>query len=89
MAPRLVTINGTPMTVVESYVYRWLFDTTNHRYRRVPRSMRLDVVESHTGWEHYEELRLNDATSSFTVVLNQERTRVLQATWEPEVDQVG
>jgi len=84
VAPHVVRINGTPMTVVDSFVYRWVFDTEARRFRRVPRTMRLDVVESHTGWLSYEELRFDDATSSFTVVLNASGTKVLQATWEAE-----
>lgn len=56
----------------------WLFDRERMAYRRLPRGADPDAPALNAEWEPYFGLELGD-DGSFTVALNEERTRLLRS----------
>jgi len=56
----------------------WLFDTERMRFRRLPRGADPAAPPLESDWEPYFALDLAD-DGSFTVALNEERTRLLRS----------
>ena len=81
MNPRIITMAGTTLEVVESCVYTWLFDHVRRRFRRLPRGRRIPLDHALAGWEPYERLEIDADTGTFTVVLNPQGSRLLSAGW--------
>lgn len=84
MSPRVRTVGGTELDIVESCLYLWLFDTAAKRYRRVPRGTRIEYLSDHEGWEPYYSVDVNFDAGTFLVLLNEEGSRRQSATWHSE-----
>jgi hypothetical protein len=56
----------------------WLFDTERMRFRRLPRGADPGAPALESDWEPYFALEVAD-DGSFTVALNEERTRLLRS----------
>ena len=84
MSPRVRTVAGVELDVVESCLYLWLFDTKGLRYRRVPRGTRIEYLNSAEGWEPYHSYEINFEQGTLRVLLNAEGTRRQTATWHSE-----
>ena len=81
MSPRIITMAGATIEVIESCVYTWLFDHRRRRFRRLPRGRRIPLDHALSDWEAYERLELDADTGTFTVVLNPQGSRLLSAGW--------
>jgi len=57
----------------------WLFDTERMRFRRLPRGSAVDTPALANDWEPYSDLEIDLNSGSFSVVLNEERTRILRS----------
>jgi hypothetical protein len=64
---------------IESCHSRWVFDTEHLRFRRVLNGPGVGVRTVITEWRPYTELHLDEHSDSFTVVLNQDGTRMLRS----------
>jgi len=84
MSPRVRTVGGATLDVVESCLYLWLFDTNTKHYCRVPRGTRIEYVSAPEGWEPYHSYEVNAEHGTFLVLLNAEGTRRQSATWHAE-----
>lgn len=73
------TLAGAVVLVVESCAYRWFFDEGRHRFRRVPRTGRLDGF-SEVPWQDYAHVAISADGNSFVVSLDVHGTRLLSAT---------
>jgi hypothetical protein len=76
VVPRRAKIEG--LRVLQSCTSTWMFDTVALRFCRVPRDAAM-AVNSPTAWSVYERLEINEPRSSFVVVLDEGRTRVVRA----------
>ena len=80
-APLLGT-EGEPTShgflVLESYHSTWLFDTDNHRFRRVLKGSLGDAAVS-TEWRAYHRLVLHPDSDAFVVFLDASGTRLLRS----------
>lgn len=65
--------------VLESCHSTWLFDTEQHRFRRILKGLDLDSREAATGWRPYFGLDIDPVSESFVVLLNPEGTRLLRS----------
>lgn len=54
----------------------WSFQPAKMRFRRTLKGLGMDV---RTGWRHYYGLRFDDGSDGFTVLLNEEGTRLLRS----------
>lgn len=69
---------GTPLRVLNSCSFTWVFDEQRRRFRRVPRGATLDVPAAPDAWITYDRLELNDARGSFAVFANVAGTHVFR-----------
>jgi hypothetical protein len=74
-----MTVAGAVVVVLESCAYRWFFDAKRGRFRRVPRSGRLDGF-SEVPWREYASVAMSADGNSFVVSLDVHGTRLLSAT---------
>lgn len=58
----------------------WLFDPERMRYRRLPQGADPGAPAIESDWEPYFALDVDEQTGTFTVALNEERTRLIRAT---------
>lgn len=56
----------------------WFFDSERMRFRRLPRGADPSAPSLESDWEPYFALEVDD-DGSFTVALNEERTRLLRS----------
>jgi hypothetical protein len=84
MSPRVRTVDGVALDVVESCLYLWLFDPKAKQYRRVPRGTRIEYLNTSEGWEPYFSYDIHVEAGTFLVLLNEEGTRRQSATWHAE-----
>jgi hypothetical protein len=57
----------------------WVFDPDRRRYRRVPQGPGAELRAAASEWRDYHELRVDEHSESFVVVLNHEGTRMLRS----------
>jgi hypothetical protein len=57
----------------------WLFDTDRMRFRRAPKGTDLDAPSIDRDWETYFGLEIDEESGAFTVVLNEDGTRLLRS----------
>jgi hypothetical protein len=69
---------STPLRVLDSCSFTWVFDEPRRRFRRVPRGAALDVPAPAAAWTHYDRLELNEARGSFAVFADAEGTHVFR-----------
>ncbi len=68
------------MRQIDSAHSVWLFDEERMVYRRLPRGSDVSVPSLAADWETYYALELDDESGTFTVALNDARTRLIRAT---------
>ncbi|HEY7136845.1 MAG TPA: hypothetical protein VIB48_17455 [Acidimicrobiia bacterium] len=61
----------------------WLFDTERMRFRRLPKGADPGAPSLESDWEPYFALDIDPETGSFSVALNEDRTRLLRS-WREE-----
>jgi hypothetical protein len=61
----------------------WLFDTERMRFRRLPKGADPAAPSLESDWEPYFALDIDPETGSFSVALNEDRTRLLRS-WREE-----
>jgi hypothetical protein len=61
----------------------WLFDTERMRFRRLPKGADPVAPSLESDWEPYFALDIDPETGSFSVALNEDRTRLLRS-WREE-----
>lgn len=66
------------LQLLESCLFRWIFDGATRRFRRTPRHAMV-WVDSTADWTEYHRLDIDDAHACFVVSLDEARTRVLRA----------
>ncbi|MCC6340282.1 MAG: hypothetical protein IT197_09950 [Acidimicrobiia bacterium] len=67
----------------------WHFDTDRRRFRRVPKGVAdFEPVPDHV-WEPYHRLDVDSDRGSFTVILNEAGTRLLEAWFETVSEAAG
>jgi hypothetical protein len=76
---RAVTVAAVEHFIVDSCHSRWVFDTERRLFRRVLTGPGLGLRTVMTEWRPYAELHLDEHSDSFTVVLNQDGTRMLRS----------
>jgi hypothetical protein len=64
---------------VDSCHSRWVFDTEQHRFRRILKGSGFGELTATTDWRPYHELKLDPDTESFVVVLDEAGTRMLRS----------
>ncbi len=74
-----MSLAGSSVQVVESCAYRWFFDAGRRRFRRVPRTGRVDGF-SEVPWQAYAHVAFSADGNSFVVSLDVHGTRLLSAT---------
>lgn len=79
----------SPIMRIESSHSVWLFDTSRMRFLRAERGTDHRTSTLAGEWEPYFALEIEEATGSFTVALNEERTRFLRSYVEPAVASNG
>jgi hypothetical protein len=62
----------------------WLFDTERMRFRRLPKGADLVAPSFEADWQPYFALDVDPETGSFSVALNEDRTRLLRS-WREAV----
>ena len=67
----------------------WLFDTDRMRFRRLPKGADPDAPSLESDWEPYYALDVDPETGSFSVALNEDRTRLLRSWREESVPAVS
>lgn len=65
--------------VLDSCHSTWLFDVTNHRFRRVLKGLDVDPALAATDWRSYERLEMSEDSEAFVVVLNASATRRIRS----------
>lgn len=60
----------------------WHFDTDRKRFRRVPKGVADFEPVPDSAWEAYHRLDVDPDRGSFTVILNEAGTRLLEAWFE-------
>lgn len=73
-----VRARASQIVVIESCHSTWLFDETNHRFRRMVKGPRIDRSVS-TDWRPYDHLIIDDHTEAFIVFLDVAGTRLLRS----------
>ena len=66
------------LRLLESDAFTWIFDGATLLFRRVPRDAMVNP-DVPTAWTPYYRLEIDEARSSFMVVLDEAGTRVLRA----------
>jgi len=64
---------------------RWIFDTENHRFRRILKGLGPSDQMPTTEWRPYFGLHLDQYSDSFVVMLNDTDTRMLRS-WRHTAD---
>lgn len=72
-------MDETGHITVDSCHSRWIFDTENHRFRRVLKGLGHGTEAATTDWRPYHELDLDPYSESFVVVLDEAGTRMLRS----------
>jgi hypothetical protein len=57
----------------------WLFDPDRMRYRRLPKDADIDAPPLERDWQPYFGLEVDADAGSFSVVLNEQRTRIIRS----------
>ncbi|MBV8950581.1 MAG: hypothetical protein JOZ99_06885 [Actinobacteria bacterium] len=57
----------------------WLFDSERMRFRRLPKGADPSSPSLEADWQPYFALDLDEVTGSFSVALNEDRTRLLRS----------
>jgi hypothetical protein len=57
----------------------WLFDTERMRFRRLPSGGDVDAPALERDWQPYYGLEIDADAGSFSVVLNEQRTRIIRS----------
>jgi hypothetical protein len=57
----------------------WLFDTERMRFRRLPKGADPNAPTLEADWQPYFALDVDPETGSFSVALNEDRTRLLRS----------
>ncbi len=57
----------------------WLFDTERMRFRRLPKDADPNSPTLEADWQPYFALDVDEGTGSFSVALNEDRTRLLRS----------
>jgi len=57
----------------------WLFDPDRMRFRRAPKGTDLDAPSIERDWETYFGLEIDEESGAFTVLLNEDGTRLLRS----------
>jgi hypothetical protein len=65
------------MTVLESCNSIWVFDTDRLRFRRILKGIEVHDRVVATAWRPYARLELAADSEAFTVLLNEEGTRMI------------
>jgi hypothetical protein len=68
----------TPLRVLDSCSFTWVFDEQRRRFRRVPRGAALDLPAPRGAWITYDRVELNDARGSFAVFADAGGTHVFR-----------
>ncbi|HWD55392.1 MAG TPA: hypothetical protein VG346_09725 [Acidimicrobiales bacterium] len=66
-------------TVFESCNSTWVFDPEHLRFRRILKGIEVDRRAVFTEWRPYFGLEVADDSESFTVLLNEEGTRLIRS----------
>ena len=65
--------------ILESCHATWLFDTENMRFRRIVKGLELEGHPVATQWRHYFGIELDERSEGFTVVLNENHTKMIRS----------
>jgi hypothetical protein len=66
-------------TILESCHSSWIFDTDRMRFRRILTDIEVADRPVTTEWRPYFHLQMDPQGESFTVYLNEERTRMIRS----------
>jgi hypothetical protein len=66
-------------TTLESCHSIWVFDEEQSRYRRVLKGIEISDQPVTTEWRSFHRLLLDEDSESFTVVLNEEGSRMIRS----------
>jgi hypothetical protein len=68
-------------TTLESCHSIWIFDEEQMRFRRILKGIAVDDQPVTTGWRPYRRLLQDEHSEAFTVVLNEEGSRMIRS-WQ-------
>jgi hypothetical protein len=68
------------LITLESCHSTWIFDARHSRFCRVVRGIAVGQRRVSTEWRPYRELEVDPHARSFTIVLNEARTRLIRST---------
>jgi hypothetical protein len=68
---------GVSVTILESCNSTWVFDTERLRFRRILKGIEVQDRAVATAWRPYATLELSADSEAFTVLLNEEGTRMI------------
>jgi hypothetical protein len=66
-------------TILESCHSTWIFDGDRMRFRRVLKDIEYAHQPVATDWRPYHQLQIDPLAETFTVVLNQDGTRLVRS----------
>lgn len=76
---------GESVTILESCNSTWIFDEVHLRFRRILKGIEVQDRTVFTAWRPYARLELAADSEAFTVLLNEEGTRMI-CSWRHSQD---